>query len=244
VEERHSETPYTTDRAIDFIRDAGSKPWVLHLSYIKPHWPYVAPAPYHQMYSASDALPPARSDAERTDRHPVMAGFQRFTPSRSFSSPGVREAVIPVYMGLISQVDDHLGRLFRHLEASGRLQDTLVVLTSDHGDYLGDHWLGEKELFHDAVVRVPMIVADPRPRPTPRADRPATRSWKRSTWRPPSWTHSACPRLPNGSRAARCCRSCMRSPVLPARRWWSARTAMPSATTHGCPWAAPSMAAT
>ena len=42
------------------------------------------------------------------------------------------------------------------------LDDTLVIFTADHGDYLGDHWLGEKELFHDTVQRVPLIVADPR----------------------------------------------------------------------------------
>ena len=39
--------------------------------------------------------------------------------------------------------------------------DTLIAFTSDHGDYLGDHWLGEKELFHEQSVRVPMIVVDP-----------------------------------------------------------------------------------
>ena len=46
---------------------------------------------------------------------------------------------------------------------SGRLDDTLVVFTADHGDFLGDHWLGEKELFYDTVQRIPFIVADPRP---------------------------------------------------------------------------------
>ena len=50
----------------------------------------------------------------------------------------------------------------RFLQESGRDKDTLIVFTSDHGDYLGDHWLGEKELFHDCITRVPLIVADPR----------------------------------------------------------------------------------
>jgi arylsulfatase A-like enzyme len=163
IEERHSETPYTTDRAIAFMREAGDAPWVLHLSYIKPHWPYVAPTPYHAMYSAADILPPVRAESERTHPHPVLAGFQQYGPSRTFSTDGVRETVVPVYMGLIRQIDDHLGRLFAYLKESGRDRDTLIVFTSDHGDYLGDHWLGEKELFHDPVVRVPLIVVDPRP---------------------------------------------------------------------------------
>jgi arylsulfatase A-like enzyme len=63
---------------------------------------------------------------------------------------------------LIKQLDDHLGRLFTVLEEQGRMDDTLIVFTSDHGDYLGDHWMGEKELFHEESVRVPMIVYDPR----------------------------------------------------------------------------------
>jgi arylsulfatase A-like enzyme len=65
-------------------------------------------------------------------------------------------------MGLVKQIDDHLGRLFAFLRERGIDRETLIVFTSDHGDYLGDHGLGEKELFHDAIVRVPMIVVDPR----------------------------------------------------------------------------------
>jgi arylsulfatase A-like enzyme len=57
-----------------------------------------------------------------------------------------------------------LGRLFAYLERSGRMADTMIVITSDHGDYLGDHWLGEKDLFHDPSVKIPMIVYDPSPR--------------------------------------------------------------------------------
>jgi arylsulfatase A-like enzyme len=49
------------------------------------------------------------------------------------------------------------------MAAGGRLDDTLVIFCSDHGDFLGDHWLGEKELFYDTVQRVPLIVVDPRP---------------------------------------------------------------------------------
>ena len=64
-------------------------------------------------------------------------------------------------MGLIKQVDDHIGRLMAFLKASGRLDDTLIVFTSDHGDLLGDHWLGEKEMFYEASAGVPLIVVDP-----------------------------------------------------------------------------------
>jgi arylsulfatase A-like enzyme len=161
VAEPHSETPYLTRRAIEFIAAQGDRPWVLHLSYIKPHWPYVAPAPYHAMYGADDVLPAVRGDAERDDPHPVMRGYQQTPPSLSFSREEVRRTVIPTYMGLVKQLDVELGRLLDFLRESGIDRETLIVFTSDHGDYLGDHWLGEKELFHDVIVRVPLIVVDP-----------------------------------------------------------------------------------
>ncbi len=156
-----SETNYTTRRAMEFIDEAGDTPWCLHLSYIKPHWPYIAPAPYHDMYSAEDVPDAMRDRAERVDPHPLLAAYQAHRTSKCMSRDDVRRTVIPVYMGLITQIDDQIGELMRHLEATGRLDETLIVFTSDHGDYLGDHWLGEKELFHEQSVRVPLIVVDP-----------------------------------------------------------------------------------
>lgn len=163
IREEDSETPYITDRGMAFIEDSGAQPWLLHLSYIKPHWPYIAPAPYHAMYSASQILPVHRDPRELDEPHPVYRAFTEMAPGKVFSEPEVRDLVVPVYMGLVRQIDDHLGRLFDWLEASGRMQDTMIVFTSDHGDYLGDHWLGEKELFHEASVRVPLIIYDPDP---------------------------------------------------------------------------------
>lgn len=162
VAAEHSETRYMTDRAIDFIGAQGDARWCLHLSYIKPHWPYVAPAPYHSLYTADDVIPVQRHVDELEQGHPVQAGFQRFDGSRNFSRDEVRNRVVPTYMGLVKQLDDELGRLFAFLEQAGRMKDTLIVFCSDHGDYLGDHWLAEKELFHDTVARVPLIVYDPR----------------------------------------------------------------------------------
>jgi arylsulfatase A-like enzyme len=163
VAEADSETPYMTGRAMDFIAEAGDRPWCLHLSYIKPHWPYIAPAPYNAMFGAGDVLPVVRSEEERRDPHPVFREFMELRVSRTFARDDVRDEVIPVYMGLIKQIDDQLGRLFRFLEERGLMDTTMIVFTSDHGDYLGDHWMGEKDLFHDASAKIPLIVVDPSP---------------------------------------------------------------------------------
>lgn len=163
IEEEHSETPYMTGRAIECIRALGEEPWCIHLSYIKPHWPYIAPAPYHAMYGAADVLPANRSEIERLNPHPVFEAFMQLRYSQTFSQAGVRETVIPAYMGLVKQVDDQIGRLLTFLEENGYLENTLIVFTSDHGDYLGDHWLGEKDLCHEESIRIPLIIYDPSP---------------------------------------------------------------------------------
>ena len=163
IREDDSETPYMTSRAIEFMEQADDTPWCLHLSYIKPHWPYIAPAPYNDKYGPEHVLPVARHERELTEAHPVFKAFMEGRIGKAFSRDEVRDAVIPAYMGLIKQCDDQMGRLFAWLKETGRWDDTLIVLTSDHGDYLGDHWMGEKDLFHEPSVKVPLIVRDPGP---------------------------------------------------------------------------------
>ncbi|MDO9709784.1 sulfatase-like hydrolase/transferase [Paracraurococcus lichenis] len=164
VREEHSETAYTTDRAIEFMTAQGDEPWVLHLSYVKPHWPYIAPAPYHALYGPEHCLPVQRHAAERgPDAHPMFRAWQDEEVAESFQRDEAIATVRPTYQGLIRQVDDHLGRVWETMERLGRWRDTLVIFTADHGDYLGDHWLGEKELFHDCVQKVPFLVYDPSP---------------------------------------------------------------------------------
>src|SRR5258708_19775202 len=85
------------------------------------------------------------------------------------------QKVIQTYMGLIKQIDDQMGVLMNFLEQPGLLDTTMIVFTSDHGDYLGDHWMGEKDLFHDQSAKIPLIVIDP----SPAADGP------RATFRDP-----------------------------------------------------------
>ncbi|WP_170329014.1 alkaline phosphatase family protein [Ruegeria arenilitoris] len=163
IAEDDSETPYLTRRGMAFMEQAGDEPWCMHLSYIKPHWPYIVPAPYHDMYGPEHVQAAQRSKAERENAHPVMDAFMKSRVSQAFARDEVRDAVIPVYMGLIKQIDDQMGVLFKWLEDTGRMDDTMIVLTSDHGDFLGDHWLGEKSFFYESSIRVPLIIYDPSP---------------------------------------------------------------------------------
>lgn len=166
IAEEDSETPYLTGRAIEFLDEMqtrNSGPWLCHLSYIKPHWPYIVPAPYHNMYGRNQITPVVRHNRELENTHPVFKQFMNNRAGRAFQRDDVRASVIPAYMGLIKQCDDQLGRLFSHLENIGQMESTMVVITSDHGDYLGDHHLGEKEMLHEQSAKIPMIIFDPSP---------------------------------------------------------------------------------
>lgn len=161
IREEDSETPWLTDKTLEFMAQAKA-PWCAHVSYIKPHWPYIVPAPYHAMFGSEHVPQAIRHDMERDDPQPVYAAFMGNKVAAAFQQEDVRQKVIPAYMGLIKQCDDQLGRILDQLEADGAMDDTMIVLTSDHGDYLGDHWLGEKDLFHSPSVKIPMIIYDPR----------------------------------------------------------------------------------
>ncbi|WP_420864008.1 alkaline phosphatase family protein [Algirhabdus cladophorae] len=160
VPKEHSETAWLTTRGIEYIESQGDQPWLCHLSYIKPHWPYLAPAPYNDMYTAQDLPPVNRREGEH--QHPIMETWANTRICKSFARDTVRDTVAPVYMGLIKELDDQMGRLFDYLEKTGRMDDTMIVFCSDHGDNMGDHFLGEKDLFYDCSARVPMIIYDPR----------------------------------------------------------------------------------
>ncbi|PCI85164.1 MAG: hypothetical protein COB24_14075 [Hyphomicrobiales bacterium] len=119
------------------------------------------PAPYHNMYSAEDIIPVVRTQDEYDNAHPFLKAFMNSPISKSFSTEETRNAVIPAYMGLIKQADDQMGVLFDWFEKTDRMKDTMIVITSDHGDFLGDHWMGEKSFFYNSSIKIPLIIYDP-----------------------------------------------------------------------------------
>ncbi len=166
IAEEDSETPWLTTETISFMeqmRARGTGPWCAHVSYIKPHWPYIVPAPYNDMFGPNHVPAATRHKKEQEDAQPVFGAYMHNKIAQAFQRDEVRQKVIPAYMGLIKQCDDQLGRILDDLAENGEMDSTMIVLTSDHGDYLGDHWLGEKDLFHDQSVKIPMIIYDPRP---------------------------------------------------------------------------------
>lgn len=163
VKEEDSDTAFMTRRAMAFIEHVGDAPWMLHLSYLKPHWPNVAPDPYHKLYDPASVPAPIRTQDELDHSHPLLIPFRKERRSVPLDDEKIWRQMRATYYGLISQIDDHLGKLFRFLKEKGRLEDTLIIFTSDHGEYMGDHWLFEKEMFYEQAVKVPLIIYDPSP---------------------------------------------------------------------------------
>ena len=114
------------------------------------------------MYSASDLPEVNRTEAEKNPDHPFLNAWANMRVNQTFAREEVRDTVGPAYMGLIKELDDQIGRLLEYLEKSAQMKNTMIVFTSDHGENLGDHWLGEKDLFFDCNARVPLIIYDPR----------------------------------------------------------------------------------
>src|SRR4029450_13309783 len=116
-------------------------------------WPYIAPEPYASMYGPKDVLPAIRSEKERQEAHPVFAAYMDMRYSPHMARDEARKKVIPAYMGLITQIDDQMGVLMKFLEQRGLLDNTMIVFTSDHGDYLGDRCVGDEHSVHDMYAR-------------------------------------------------------------------------------------------
>lgn len=161
----HSETVMVVETFREWLeRGAGDAPWFAHLSFVRPHPPYRNPEGYHDRYSADDG-DDFRGCASREDEmatHPV-AGLAISLPDVGCpADERERRQLRATYWGAMAEVDDRLGELFDWMQAQGLLDDTLVVLTSDHGEQAGDHWLVQKLGWFDESYHVPMIVVDPR----------------------------------------------------------------------------------
>ncbi|HET7572049.1 MAG TPA: sulfatase-like hydrolase/transferase [Gaiellaceae bacterium] len=149
------------ERAADFIRAGagGKRPWFLWLSFPDPHNPYLAPEPYASTYAPEEVdLPPHDSLEGKPERQRVahrMSGMHRATEDE------LRRAVAMQY-GMVSFVDDGLRTALAALRESGQERDTIVVFTTDHGGYVGDHGGMHKSVaFYDALIRLPFVLSWP-----------------------------------------------------------------------------------
>jgi arylsulfatase A-like enzyme len=178
IPEEHYPTNYIADRTIAWLENharAGEKqPFFLQCSFPDPHHPWTPPGRYWDMYAPEDMPLPrsfhqthlpalARAVHEHTRNGGNRFGMQPF----AVNERECRE-ILALNYGLVTMIDDAIGRVLEALKASGLDDNTVVIFTSDHGDFMGDRGMMLKGPAHyQGIIRVPFIWSDsksPRPR--------------------------------------------------------------------------------
>ncbi len=163
-----SDTAFLTDECLKILHGLEDEPWFAHLTYIRPHPPFVAPAPYNRLYKDRDIPAPCPIDESLT-AHPLLAEARRRIPLHRCvqgfpdleETPESVRMIRSIYLGLAEEVDHHIGRMIDFLKASGQYDDTLLILCADHGEMLGDQGCWGKSTAFDAAFHIPLIIRDP-----------------------------------------------------------------------------------
>jgi arylsulfatase A-like enzyme len=169
-------TTFVAERTIAYLEQhaaaGGQQPFFIQCSFPDPHHPFTPPGRYWDMYDPDDMTAPATCHAPGDAAPPNLRWMheQRASGAARTDTPAAfaidageaREAIALTY-GMISMIDGAVGRVLASLERLGLAGDTIVVFTSDHGDFMGDHGLLLKgPLHYRGLVRVPFIWVDPR----------------------------------------------------------------------------------
>jgi arylsulfatase len=160
-EELHT-SAWTAQQTCEVIRENRDRPFFIFTSFIKPHPPFDPCAPYDTMYDPATVPMPIRNDAELDpiDLSIDTQNDYKVNGIRKVSDDEARR-IRAAYYGCITQTDAQIGRILDQLEALNLTENTLVILTSDHGEMLGDHYSFGKRTFYEASNRVPLILSWP-----------------------------------------------------------------------------------
>jgi len=166
-----SDTAFLTDRVLGHLPALEGQSWCAHVTYIRPHPPLVAPAPYNSICDPARLTPPTAhaTAAEEASVHPFCGPALQATTARDMvvgqsdlqPDAATVQELRAVYLGLAREVDHHFGRLLAYLKESGQYDDTLIVMTADHGEMLGDHHMWGKQTFYDAAYHTPLSIRLP-----------------------------------------------------------------------------------
>ncbi len=150
------------DRAEAFVTENRERPWCAWVSIPDPHTPYRAPEPYASRYPPDSLELPPREPPGYPGKPDRVRMFAELLGAHAVSDAHLRR-VLSLYYASIAMIDDVVGRLLATLDRTGQRQDTIIVFTSDHGDYMTEHGLVRKGAsLYDSLVRVPLLLSFPR----------------------------------------------------------------------------------
>jgi len=158
----HHTTYWTADRTIQFLRDRDkNRPFFVMAGFIKPHPPFDPPVPWNKLYRAHEMPLPKRPERVEQLITWHMRHQNYFKRRNAGIDNNLITAIRAAYYACISFIDYNIGRILAELEAQNELEKTIIILTSDHGELLGDYDCYGKRCFYDAALRVPLIVVWP-----------------------------------------------------------------------------------
>lgn len=161
-------TNWVADRTVRWLRDNGAEPFFLFCGFIHPHPPWDLPPECRRWYD--DVTLPEPVPVSRRDG---LAESGRWFGDDD--SPETKRRIRAAYFASITLVDQAVGRILDELEASGQLDDTMIIYTADHGEMLQDKGYYSKEMPYESSVRIPLVVKFPRNDPALAAYPPGRR---------------------------------------------------------------------
>jgi len=158
-------THWTADlaiRALEEWRNDPRGPFLLEFTFNKPHAPFDPPDPYDTMYDPHHVDPPIEDPEYRPNEWTFYHLWQNRNKAPWGKTPPLLARMQRAhYYGSVSFVDSQIGRVLDFLDAHGAVGETIVVVTADHGEMLGDHYLYGKRSWYDSASRVPLIISSP-----------------------------------------------------------------------------------
>ena len=149
---------FLTDRFLEWL-DGRTEPWFAHLSHLRPHPPFAAAGHWSRAIDPAMVDLPVPAAAHRHPVHEFMASLPYFAAP---TDEGALREMRAQYYGMIGDVDAQMARVWDALRAMGQWDDTIVIVTSDHGEQLGDHGMIQKMCWFEESFHVPLLVRDPR----------------------------------------------------------------------------------
>ena len=168
VPAEHYSSAFIRDVTVERLEELAQEdqPFFLWASFNDPHHPFTPPGKYFDMYDPDEVSLPPSFNAPHKNAPLSLSSLDKkaelnFNRYRTRDETKIRQAIALTY-GLISMVDDAVGAIMAKLEDTGLADNTIVIFTSDHGDFMGDHGLLFKKYFHyRGLIRVPFIWKNP-----------------------------------------------------------------------------------
>lgn len=155
---RVTTTARTTERCLEFLNEAGSGPFFVWLSYPEPHSPWVTPREYADMYHPAALALPYSWKCDISSKPAHFRELYDLMGCAKMTEAHIRQ-LTQIYYGMVSQIDEGVGNVLEMLDKKGLAQNTIVVFTSDHGEYMGNLGMVQKSAhLYDALIRVPLII--------------------------------------------------------------------------------------